>query len=162
MRSSRTKLKLFSLRLHSCGCYCCFGKTSDDVTLCNFFPPLLSSHDLISPLVLRNFLFSLHLQPNALPSWCYASLLSAGPMNPCLRDTLRHLSRMCLDIPQQISLIKTWRDTDLNIFAAGGGLCVIFFPLSPSLAWGIRNLAFRLISSYSHTQSIFLSNRQLI
>lgn len=68
------------------------------------------------------FFFSLHLHSNGLPSWCNASLLSAGRLHPCLRDMLRHLSRMRVDNPQQISLIKARRDTDLNIFTAGGGL----------------------------------------
>lgn len=81
--------------------------------------------------------FSLHLQSNGLPSWCSASLLSAGQIHPCFRDMLRHLSRMRVDNPQQISLIKARRDTDLNIFTAGGGLqkpsAMIFF-FFPSLA----------------------------
>lgn len=75
--------------------------------------------------------FSLHLQSNGLPSWCSASLLSAGQIHPCFRDMLRHLSRMRVDNPQQISLIKARRDTDLNIFTTGGGLqkpsAMIFF-----------------------------------
>lgn len=73
-------------------------------------------------LVLKCVFFSLHLQSNGLPSWCNASLLSAGRIHPCLCDMLRHLSRMRVDNPQQISLIKARRDTDPNIFTAGGGL----------------------------------------
>lgn len=100
------------------------------------------------PTLYYTFLRKCLLSPNALPSWCYASVLSAGQMNPCFRDMLWHLSRICVDIPQQISLIKSWRDTDLNIFTAGGGLQTLchvmffFFPFPSALVQAPESLPF--------------------
>lgn len=115
------------------------GVITKDVTDSNFsitfFKSFMHHASILSCLTI--YILCLHFLPsNGLPSWCYVSLLSAGQINPCFHDMFQHLSRMCVDNHQQMSLIKGWRDTDLNIFAAGGGLqclChVIFIPPLPT------------------------------
>lgn len=74
-----------------------------------------------------SFVFSLLFSPRTCSLMVYpagAIPLRSQPawINPCFRDTLRHLSRMRTDIPQKISLIKGRGDTDLNMFTAGGSL----------------------------------------